>query len=148
MVDNAIRMTAALQAQGYQVTDAIRMKDEVAEDVDVAPPFQKKSFENLIAALAKKVKCCDQVIFYCTGHGAQTKWSPAGEVSAGDHIDHTGFSITAESSINSTELTKQLGKLKTCHLNVVMDCCYAGGFLKALTRLPGLESASASSQWD
>jgi len=148
MVDNASRMTSALNAQGYQVADAITIKDDVPEDVDLPKPFQKKSFDNIVAALAKKVNCCDRVIFYYTGHGAQTKWSPVGEIHAEDHIDHTGFSITAESGINATELTKRLAKLKTCHLNVVMDCCYAGGFLKALTKLPGLEAACASSQWD
>jgi hypothetical protein len=148
MMDNATRMTDALTAKGYKVIDTARIKDDIPEDTPVPRPFQKACLEKIITELAKTVKCCDQVIFYYTGHGAKTGYVPGAEPNAGDHIDHTGFSICAETGMNATDLAKLMAKLKVCHLNVIMDCCYAGGLLKALSHLPGLEAACASSQWD
>ena len=145
MLDNVAGMTAALRTKGYLVGACLTWRDDVSEDRDIPRNFQRRSFVNLIDRLARDVKCCDEVIIYYTGHGTRKK---ATKKQMEDATDGKTHSLGIAGGVTATELAAQLAKLRSCHINVLLDCCYSGGFIKPLGRLAGVERVHTSSRYD
>jgi Caspase domain len=140
MVDNINQMGAALLARGYEVSYA-GAYDELTSAINT---------------LAKKVRCCDDVFFYYTGHGGHKKGNPKSDFGYLDMqgqmhylaVDPTVPLNGAQyqpKQLDARQLALMLSKLKTCHLHILIDACYSGGFVDALAgTLPGAESIQTS----
>ncbi len=140
MDDNITQMSAALTARGYEVSS-----------VD-----NYSAFDAAVTRLAKKIRCCDELLFYYTGHGSHKKGNPKtdfgyldaqGEMHflVVDSQTSTPGRVMPAKNLDARALALELSKLKTCHLHVVIDACYSGGFVDALmSTLPGLESMQTS----
>lgn len=144
LANNVKGMSGALRAHGFEVNVATNYRDDVSEDIDLPEGYQRKSFCNLIKKLAEIVKCCDEVIIYYTGHGTR-KRAAAHKEDATDGFTHY---LVIAGGVTATEFKDQLAKIHCCHINVMIDACYAGGFLKPLARLPGVERIHTSSRSD
>jgi hypothetical protein len=139
MADNVTEMARALGARGFEVSTT----DSYA------------GFEQAVARLAKRVRCCDEVLVYYTGHGSRRAGDPRKDygylVDGQMHYlvadsQHSTSSVRyAAKNMDARALALQLSRLKTCHLHVVIDACYSGGFAEPLlSTLPGLETIQTS----
>jgi hypothetical protein len=139
MGDNITEMARALGARGFEVSSA----DSWA------------GFQQAVDRLARRVRCCDEVLVYYTGHGSRR----AGDVRKdwGYMVDGQVHYLVADSQHSTSSVryaaknvdvrtfALQLSRLKTCHLHVVIDACYSGGFVEPLlSTLPGLETIQTS----
>ena len=129
---NLARLQRAFAARGF---DAIPIPADLNGYID---------------GIAAKVRCCDEVVFYYIGQAVRGSAPPPGaaESNSPDHVTKRAHYLIAGKPLSGTDLRQILGKLKTCHLQVVIDASYSGGFLAALSQLPGLESFHASSRFD
>jgi len=132
--ENVANVQSALATHGFETTVAASAND----------------LKDQVETLAAKVKCCDEVILYYSGQGARSEsaFPSANEPYPADHVARRAHYLVLDKPISGTELRESLGKLKTCHLQVVIDASYSGGFINALGQLPGLESFRASSRFD
>ncbi len=97
---------------------------------------EQSKFRKAVAGLNKVLKCEDEVFVYYAGHGHRTLNA--------DKKTYTHYLAGKKKGVTAAWLRDELKKLETCHLHVMIDACYSGGFVPVLDDIPGLESMYTS----
>ncbi|MCC6747900.1 MAG: hypothetical protein IT371_09600 [Deltaproteobacteria bacterium] len=153
-------MWVTLSALGFDVLlGAWGAKDPGAGD----------TFLQALAGLASQVECCDEVVVFVNAHGARrvTRKNAAGVddflfYGEDGQVYDNGQLVAAarpgealswdvrlgKRFISEAELADALKQLKACHITVVLEACFSGGFQIALAAVPGVERVFTSASSD
>ncbi len=105
-----------------------------------------QQLRDFVQQYSGKEHCCDQVFIYYTGHGKRRRES-------GEYRHYFGlrFSYRGEDGNRSgrrrmyaEDFAQILSGLASCHIHVLIDSCYSGGFVSALSALDGVETVRTS----
>ncbi len=101
----------------------------------------KANIEEAINELKNKAKSCDEFVFYFAGHGGHAADAD------GDERDGDGDEtlVVADGGITDDELTEWLAGFEECvSIVVILNCCYAGGFVDGANDLQSLMTCNNS----
>lgn len=137
-VTDAKNMRDALVAQGWAAANTTLLNDLTPGS---ASEPTRPHIEEAINDYKEKAKSCDEFVFYYSGH--------AGHVADanGDERDGDGDEYLAlpGPDITDDDLTKMLAGFEECvSIVVIIQCCYAGGFVGGKTDLQSLMTCSNS----
>ena len=101
-------------------------------------PNVGQAFADRLSALAGIMECCDELFIFYDGHGFEPKKNADGT---------TGYALAmGQNKVTTDDVTKRLNALKSCHVYLVVDACYSGGFIDMVTKGSSkVERASSSS---
>jgi len=87
--------------------------------------------------------CCDEIFIYYTGHGNAAN---ASSYYFGTRFSYKGEdrNRTGQNRLYAEDFAQILSGLGSCHIQVVIDACHAGGFISALSGIKGIETIRVS----
>jgi hypothetical protein len=173
MTANVAQMDDALRAKDYTVYATKSWEQHSSGE---QPPYKDDSFTELINSFstgANKLGPDDEVFIYITGHGKQSELPEQvtlNDVDQGDLTNYkgdkdapkdtlrfygvlviagTGSGRAGIPAITSTMLRRELKKLPSQNIGVVIDTCYAGMNIVPLKQIPGIVGiVTASAAWE
>lgn len=148
--NNITGMAGALRANGYTVPNfppstgrgnpapAIYLGDKRGRGL--------QQIRDFVSDHDDEEDCCEEIIVYYSGHGNERTENGKKRYYFGLRTNYRGENGNnpARKRMYAEDLAAILGKLKSCHIHVVLDCCHSGGFIDALFTLPGVRTVRVS----
>ena len=151
--DNIYGMAAALAKHGFtvpQFNDSTGKTDPKTKKIITAPAIYLgddngtglQQLRDFVKAYSGPEHCCDEIIIYYTGHGEAQEVGGQMLYDFGLKFNYKGEDgkRTGQKCLYAEDFAQILSGLGSCHIQVVLDCCHAGGFRSAITGLKGVET--------
>ncbi len=151
-IANLESMAAALSANGYNVQqftfDAATGEKRPYLDLSAPKGTGIYQLTNYINIHEDFNDCCEEIIVYITGETTLEKTDYSEEVALDIPFAYAGADRNRKPKLKlyPEDLATIFDKLKTCHLNFIIDTNNAGGFAKDLLRISNTESVLTACQ--
>jgi hypothetical protein len=148
--DNIRGMASGLRANGYTVPNFPPSNGDPGQqpaiyigDTDGRGLQQLRDF---VADHDDDDDCCEEIIVYYSGHGKDVVEAGRTRTYFGLRFRYRGEAGAdpPRNELYTEDFAAILGRLKSCHIHVVLDCCHAGGFIDPLFTLPGVRTVRVS----
>jgi hypothetical protein len=105
-----------------------------------------KQLRDFVKEYSGPEHCCDEIFIYYTGHGKAANVSGQMRYYFGTRFNYRGEADnrSGQNRLYAEDFAEILSGLGSCHIQVVIDACHAGGFISALSGVKGVETVRVS----